>query len=206
MISYDAVIALAAVASLLLAWAGVMKVISPHPVADFTAELGLPARIWQARVLGLVEILAGAWAFAFGGPAASATVGAFYMMFTVVVLRARVKGSHSCGCFGQAATPTSWLHVAGNLALGSSCLVSTASGGSPHDLVLIAWGESPLLAAALAVALTALAGVFVVLFTALPELLRAKQPTIRRRKSAGAGIATFRGAGALRLGTRSGGV
>lgn len=171
----DAVTAFLAVASLLLVWAGVMKVVSPDPVTDVMTELGLPGRVWVARLLGCAEVVAGVWAAGFGGPVAFGTVGLIYLAFTVVVLRALVKGSPSCGCFGQVGAPPSWIHVIGNLFLGGVSLVSVGLDGSPADLVLGIARDNPFVAVLLVLAVGGLAGVFVVFFTAVPELMRARQ-------------------------------
>lgn len=172
MVVVDSVLAFFAVASLLLIWAGVMKVALPGPARDFMRTLGLPARAPIARLLGCAEAVTGAMALAFGGPLAAAAVGTFYVVFGAAIWRAMAKGSPSCGCFGQTSAPPSWIHLAGNLFLAAMSVAAAASTGSPADLLATTIAHHPLTALSLVLAVGVLAGLFVVSFTALSELLR----------------------------------
>ena len=126
-------------------------------------SVGLPVPTWMIRLLGCAEVATGATGLTFGGPA----VGLFYAVFAAAIWRAMAKGSPSCGCFGQASAPPSWIHLTGNLLLAATSLV--ASTGSPADLLA---DTTPLAAVSLVLAVGVLAGLFLVSFTALPELLR----------------------------------
>lgn len=172
MIVDDSALALFAVASLLLIWAGVMKVVLPGPARDLMQALGLPARVPIVRLLGSGEAVTGVLALALGGPPAAAAVGTFYMVFAAAIWRGIAKGSPSCGCFGGMSAPPSWIHLTGNLFLATMSLAAAASTGSPADLLATTTAHHPLTAVSLVLTVGVLAGLFVVSFTALPELLR----------------------------------
>ncbi len=163
-----------AIASLLLVLGGIMKLVFPHPAAHLIGTLGLPARVWIARLIGCAELAVGAFALALGGPVVAAVVGTVYAMFALVVLRALSKGSPSCGCFGQADSPPSRVHVIANLFFVAVCLVSAGADKSPTDLVVDAARAHPAGAVSLVLAACVLAGLSFVIFTALPELIQAR--------------------------------
>ena len=176
----ETAIALHAVAAVLLVLAGLAKMARPEPAADLAGVLGLPARPGLARLIGCVEVAAGLAALAAGGPVAAGAVGLFYAAFALVVLRARMVGAPSCGCFGKAAAPPSRIHFAGNLTLAGASLAAAAAGERPVDAVVGLAGAQPAVAVALVLAVGVLAGLVIVAFTALPEALHARSGAGRR--------------------------
>lgn len=110
------------IASGLLILAGAAKALRPEDTARALVELVPPsvaAHVWQrqARVLlragATAEALLGIWAVASPGPVAAALVATSYVLFTVVVVHARLRGGalSTCGCFGRPDTPATWPHA-----------------------------------------------------------------------------------------------
>jgi hypothetical protein len=110
------------IASGLLVLAGIAKALRPEDTARALVELA-PRRVAShvsqqvARAVlrggATAEALLGIWALASPGPLAAALVACSYILFTVVVVRARVHGGalSTCGCFGRPDTPATWLHA-----------------------------------------------------------------------------------------------
>ena len=170
----DVAIAFHAVAALLLVWAGVMKLVVPTPAALLLRGLGVANPDRWVKPIGCVEMAIGCIAVSVGGPFSALAVSVVYALFALVVLRALAVRVPSCGCFGRMESPPSWVHVGGNLVLAGASLATVTSGRSPADLFLLPGGERPGTALALLVTVGVLAGLFAVLFTALPELLHAR--------------------------------
>lgn len=102
--------------AVVLAVGGAAKLLAPHPTASALAALGLPSRRGVVLVMGAGEVAVGAWAATMGGRHAAAVVAAAYLAFAGFVVAARRSGAvASCGCFGQAETPPSLLHLVVNL-------------------------------------------------------------------------------------------
>jgi uncharacterized membrane protein YphA (DoxX/SURF4 family) len=99
--------------SVLLAIAGWMKLYRPGFTAGAIRAVGIPASDVIVRVLGAAELGVGIWAAMTGARAAAATVGMFYLGFTVFVVLALRNDSpiSSCGCFGSEDTPPNIGHV-----------------------------------------------------------------------------------------------
>ncbi len=107
----------------LMVWAGQAKL---HDTAAFAEEIGnyrlLPMAAPLASVtLPMVELFAGLALFAPRGPwrlgAGLLNLG-LLSMFTLAVTSTRLRGIDlSCGCFGTASSPVTWLTVARDLAL-----------------------------------------------------------------------------------------
>ena len=169
----DVAIAVHAAAAALLIWAGGVKLASPDPAMDLLGRLGLPARPWMARTSGGLELAVGCGALALGGPGWAGSVAGAYMLFSLVVLRAKVLGVPSCGCFGQMESPPSWIHFFGDLLLAGVSLTTIGSGRSPADVVTDLAGQDPVTAGALVLMVAVLAGLLAVSFSALPELIHA---------------------------------
>ena len=101
----------------ILGLGGVAKLVAPLPARQALRALGIPAPIAAVRLLGLSEVALACAAFFSGGPILPMVVGMAYSAFAAfVVLMLRRDAETSCGCFGSAATPPSWLHVVVNLA------------------------------------------------------------------------------------------
>jgi hypothetical protein len=168
----DVVIALHAAAAVLLLIAGAAKVSRPVPTSDMIASLGLPALVWGVRTLGVVEMALAVAALGVGGPWFASAVGVLYSLFTIVVVRALAVGATSCGCFGRADTPPSWLHVTGNALFAIASFVAASADQTPVD----AMGDQPASGAPYVLLIGVIAGLAVVGFTALPEALAARRP------------------------------
>lgn len=98
-------------AALLLVLAGVQKVIDPLPLVRALRSTGLSVAAPVVRAFALAEVAIGVAAVVTGNGVA---VAASYVVFTGFVVMAKLKGGvlASCGCFGKADTPPTWLHVA----------------------------------------------------------------------------------------------
>ncbi len=170
----DVAIAFHTVAALVLIGTGVVKLITPDPAIGLIRGLGLPARSWGARLIGCLELAIGCFALVVGGTLAVIAVSMIYMMFALVVLRARVRGVPSCGCFGQISAPPSWIHFVGNTLLATVSLSIVGARRSPSDLVIGLADDDLMSAASLVLIIGLLAGLSIVLFTALPEVIQAR--------------------------------
>lgn len=165
----DVVVALHAAAALLLLVAGMAKIVRPAPTTDLLVALGLPGRAEMAVSIGVAEVIVGLAALAVGGPVTAIATGVFYVGFTGAVVRAMRAGATSCGCFGRIDAPPSWLHVGGNVALAVVSFIA-AAGDAPIDVM----DGQPASGVGFVVLVGVLAGLFLVLFTALPEALSAR--------------------------------
>ena len=143
------------IASALLVLAGVAKAFRPGDTARAVAVV-LPGRL---RLQGLVRIGAaaeaavGLVAFLLPRPLPAALVCASYLIFAgyVAYVRHRHGPLATCGCFGQADTPATGLHVIVNLILAAAAGVVAfqTTGGSTLRSVLTTqpWAGLPLLLA-----------------------------------------------------------
>jgi hypothetical protein len=105
------------IAALLLAAAGLAKVIDPTTTVGALRGLGWRVPAGAVRAGGAAEAVLAVVAVLTGAPAAAIAVAASYLLFTgfVVVARARRLPIGSCGCFGKVDTPPSAVHVVVNL-------------------------------------------------------------------------------------------
>ncbi len=120
------------ICALVLAAAGALKLRDPVPTAGALQAVGWPSAPWLVRVLGAVEVAAGATGLVVGGIAGAVAVGLLYTgsaVFTVVALR-RATPLQSCGCFGQADTPPGARHVVVCLAAVAGAVWFGATGGA----------------------------------------------------------------------------
>lgn len=170
--------ALAAALAAVVIAAGVAKIVRPQPtVAAFLATRWPFLRRGGrslARLIGAAEVLLGAATLVIPGRWAGLALAGAYLAFTVVTARLLVVApAADCGCFGDASSPVHPLHLAINLA-GVVVGIAAAVIAGPSVPVLAAgsgWGAGTifvLLTTALAVALYAA-------YTALPDLLTARQ-------------------------------
>jgi len=171
----DVVTALHAAAAVLLLLAGAAKIARPPTTADLLFSLrvprfGLPSGEALAIALGIVELIVGTVALAIGGPITAAIVGVFYVVFAAAVVRAMMVGATSCGCFGRAEAPPTRIHVAGNVGLAAVSFIAIG-GATPLEVM----DDQPAGGLGFVVLVGVLAGLFLVLFTALPEALAARR-------------------------------
>jgi hypothetical protein len=128
----------------LLVVSGIAKMVDPAPTVGALRAARLPHRSWQARGLGLIEIVAAAAAIVFGGIAV-AGVALMYLAFTVfVVVALRLDFPlSSCGCFGKSDTPPTWLHAGYNASAALAAAVVAVGGFRGLDSVAgLGWFES----------------------------------------------------------------
>jgi hypothetical protein len=171
----DVATALHAAAAVLLLLAGAAKVARPSITVDLFFSLGMPRLRFlsgeaQAVAIGVVEIGLGMAALAIGGPVTAGIVGVFYVGFAVAVVRALMVGATSCGCFGRAESPPTRIHVAGTIGLAVVSFIAIG-GATPLEVM----DNQPFEGLGFVVLVGVLAGLFLVLFTALPEAMAARR-------------------------------
>jgi hypothetical protein len=120
----------------LLVVSGVSKLVDPIPTAGALHTARLPSAHSLVRWFGLTEVGVGLGNLLWANVALAATQAAVYLAFALFVAWAMSQNLpiSSCGCFGKADTPPSWVHVAIN--------GLAAVGGATHALL----GASSLLA------------------------------------------------------------
>lgn len=128
----------------LLSLGGIAKLMRPTPTLSALRGVGLPARAWLVRLLGLVEVVVGGGVLAVGGRAFAALTALLYLGFTVFLVAAlrRRDSVRSCGCFGAAETPPSVAHLLLTLA---AAAVATLCALDPTTGVLGSLAGQPLL-------------------------------------------------------------
>ena len=164
--------AVLASAALLLVAAGAAKLIRPSD--GYAGLVGFRIGPLSVRLLGGVEVAAGAAALWLGGPVAASAVGLLYGLFALAVGRALLAGAESCGCFGRLDAPPSRIHVLANLALAAVSFAAVGADGAAIPVIARTLIVSPAVGVALAVEIVVLAGLALVTFTALPEALAAR--------------------------------
>lgn len=173
----DVVTALHAAAAVLLVIAGAAKLGRPESTAEMIAALGLRVPTTGVRAFGAAEMALGLAALALGGPAVAAATGAVYALFALVVVRAIAVGAASCGCFGRADTPPSWIHVAVNGAFSVASFGAAIADNTPVEVM----EGQPGAGLPFVLLVGVIAGLALTALTALPEALAARRP-----RSAGA--------------------
>ncbi|MEQ8840082.1 MAG: hypothetical protein RIB98_03805 [Acidimicrobiales bacterium] len=166
----DVLVALHAAAALLLLVAGLAKIVRPAPTTELLSTLGLPDIAALAVAIGVAESVIGIAALVIGGPVTAAATGVLYAGFVVVVWRALAAGATSCGCFGRVDAPPSWIHVVGNVGLAAVSFVAMG-GDTPIELM----DGQPAGGAGFVLLVGVLAGLALVMFTALPEAIGARR-------------------------------
>lgn len=164
-----AVTAAAHAFALLLALAGLSKLMRPTGVRQALRLAHLPDGLWLVRALAVGELGVAAAVLVAGGPAPAGAMAVTYAAFAVFSLRQRARAG-GCGCFGDEGAPAGWTHVVVD-AVGAAAGVGAALAGAPALVDLLRGqplGGIPALA--LLVLVTALLRLTL---TALPELLSA---------------------------------
>jgi hypothetical protein len=165
------------VAAGLLVGAGVAKTVRPSDTARALKALpgirAVPTPLLReaTRVGAAAEVVLGLAALMAPRPLIGILLAASYVLFAAVTAIVRVRGGavSSCGCFGRADTPASWLHVVLDLTLAvAAAAVASSAAATATTLGVLAhqpWSGVPLLfASAVGVWLTYLA------MTGLPAL------------------------------------
>jgi hypothetical protein len=108
-----AVSALFLAAAVVLAAAGVAKMIRPDDTTRALRAAGIPARRTWVRAGAAVETVVGVLAIAYPRPATAGLVALCYAAFTIFVTAALIRGwpISSCGCFGKADTRPTYAHA-----------------------------------------------------------------------------------------------
>jgi hypothetical protein len=161
----------ASAAALLLAAAGVFKLVSPATTAAATRDVGWPAPPAAVRLLGLGEIVVGAVAALTAWPPALFGTAVAYAAFAGFVVAARRAGAAGCGCFGtaSASVPPSRRHLVVDVVAATAA--ATAVVTRADGLLDAGW---PAAAASVVLAI----GAHVVLTTAPRVRLAADRPTL----------------------------
>lgn len=98
-------------AALVVAVAGLLKVLDPTAITRSLAAAGLPAHALAGRGLGLVEVTVGAWVLAAGGRGAAAFLAVLYAGFLAFIGSNRIRGLDvPCGCLGESTRPPGPAH------------------------------------------------------------------------------------------------
>jgi hypothetical protein len=108
-------------AAALLVLAGCQKVIDPLPLVRAFRSTGVRVPPAAVRLLAAGEVVLGIGSVVVGNGIA---VALSYFAFTGFVIIAKAKGGvlASCGCFGRADTPPTWVHAAITTALAVASL------------------------------------------------------------------------------------
>ena len=119
------------IATLLLAAAGVSKLIDPTMTVGALRASGIRVPEGAVRAAGGAEALLAIAAAVTGAPVLAGAVGMSYLVFTafVIVALARHLPIGTCGCFGRTDTPPSALHVIVNLGAAVSAFAIAARDG-----------------------------------------------------------------------------
>ena len=140
-------------ACLLLAVAGMIKVVHPIDTARAVAEvvpLPMSSILSVVRVGAVAEAVIGIVALVYPSPVTAGLVALSYLGLAgfVAVVLTRGGPLATCGCFGKPDTPATRLHVVVNLALAASAFVVAATVSSswlPPLLAAQPWHGIPLL-------------------------------------------------------------
>ena len=107
------------VSASLLVVAGAGKIRDPSSASRALSDVGLPGGPTPVRILGSVEVVAGAGSLIRPTPVLGATVFLLYASFAAFVLYLRTRPHperRTCGCLGRTESPPSALHGGMNVA------------------------------------------------------------------------------------------
>ncbi len=152
-------------AALVLCVAGWAKLRSPRAVRRALSTLGLPSSGLPVRVLATAELALGATCLLDPTRLVCALVATAYVALTAVAwILARREAD--CGCFGEATTAASPLHLVLNAALATAATAAVFAGAHP-----IWWffGHQVWSALALCLAIAGSAYGLVIAYTQLPR-------------------------------------
>jgi len=119
------------VSASLLVVAGAGKIRDPSPASRALLDVGLPGGLTPVRVLGSVEVIAGAGSLIRPAPILGVTVFILYASFAAFILYLRTRPHperRTCGCLGRTESPPSALHVGMNVAAVLTGLLAAARG------------------------------------------------------------------------------
>jgi hypothetical protein len=155
--------------AVLVAIAGVAKLIRPGPTGSALRSAGLPSSAAAVRVLGGAELALALAALATGSRLAAAGLAGAYLGFAWFSWSAIREGRvlAGCGCFGQPDTPPTRLHVTLNLGAAG---VAGAVAVVPIGPVAAALTGPPVEVAALLVGVLASVMLLYALLAELPKV------------------------------------
>lgn len=153
---------------MLLAAAGVSKLVSPRPAQRMLITAGLPAPLFAIRALAACELAIGAAAVIAPSRACVLAVGAAYAAFCVLTVRLlrRARTGVGCGCFGSEGADVTGVHLALNLAALVVCVL--AASAPPQGLAALV-SHSPLPGMLTCLGVGAAAYALFLAFTAFPR-------------------------------------
>ncbi len=169
--------------AVVVALGGALKLGAPAPTVSALRAVGAPggsALTGVVYAMGLFEVALGAAVLAVAGPFAVAVMGVVYLAFAGFVQLARRADSAlaSCGCFGQADTPPSGLHVVINLA---SAAIAFAAVAWPVDDLATVLGDQPWFGLPFLAVLGIGVGLVYAALTLVPQLQKVEpKPEVRR--------------------------
>ncbi len=159
------------VATLLLATAGLAKLVRPNDTVGALRAMGIRVPPVAVRTGGGAEAAVALGAALTGAPPLAAVVGASYLAFTIFVAVALARGLPiaSCGCFGRIDTPPTTLHIVVDIGAAVCAIAVARRGGGGVVPVL---RDQPL--AGIPFLVVVAAGTYAVLtaLTVLPKLSR----------------------------------
>jgi hypothetical protein len=166
------------IAAVVLALAGVRKLVDPESTRGALRQMGLPWRGPVVLLLAVAEVFTGVYAVVDGGSAAAWALFAWYAAFTVFVLVAlrRSVPLASCGCLGKPDTPPSPAHLVVD---GLFAAVALAVALDPYGGLDDALADQP--AAGIPLLAWVAIGVYVTYLTlaVLPQTLQRARPLTR---------------------------
>jgi len=132
------------VSASLLVVAGAGKIRDPSSASRALSDAGLPGGPTPVRILGSVEVVAGAGSLIRPAPILGVTVFLLYASFAAFVLYLRTRPHperRTCGCLGRTESPPSGLHGGMNVAAALTGLLAAARGVPSLAEVLSAQGR-----------------------------------------------------------------
>ncbi len=153
--------------AVLLAMAGVGKLITPEATGAALQGARLPNHHRLVELLGVGEVLLAGAVLGIGGVLPAAALAVAYTLFALFAFRQSRAGA-GCGCFGDAETPATNLHVAVD-AIGAVVAAVAAVVAAPAVPAVLRQQDA--LSIILTLQLLALGALVVrMTLTALPEL------------------------------------
>lgn len=161
----------------LLVLAGAVKLVAPEATAQAIFDAGLPGSRSVARIVGIVEIAVGIWAWvapAVGGAIACGVLYLGFASFLGYVLLAHPDAG-SCGCAGPTPVPPSRLHLTLNVlaALVACSYAFTVAPSLAAWLDTLGWGAVPVM-----LGLVLAGWLAIVAVTVAPDAYRAWSPSV----------------------------
>lgn len=164
-----AVTAITWVFALLLAAAGAQKLTNPAATGAALQTARLPSNTGLVRLLGGYELTLAGAVLLLGDTVPALLLALTYGAFAGFAARQSRRGE-GCGCFGEADTPTTSVHIVVNAA---ATVTAVVAAWSPADPLPALRGEPVLLIAGVVLLVTATALLRLTL-TALPDLTAAQ--------------------------------